>query len=156
MTRQKKRVATDTRRSPGCRTTPLEHCSTRKPTVEPRWVKQQTKKFRPQPIKINCFMSGPSMSLTPDPPKWENVTIPNLMQQRHLSILNFISVGHPSMHTQLCNPRDTAAADNRQQMPAKTCRKQAASADMARKAQQPRATKRNVWSNENLDELILI
>ena len=34
-TRQE-RVATDTQRSPGCRTTPLEHWSKRKPTVEPR------------------------------------------------------------------------------------------------------------------------
>ena len=31
-TRQKQRVATDTRRSLGCRTTPLEHWSKRKPT----------------------------------------------------------------------------------------------------------------------------
>ena len=41
---RQERVATDTRRSPGCRTTPLEHWSKRKPTVEPRWAKQQTKK----------------------------------------------------------------------------------------------------------------
>ena len=68
MRTRQKRVATDTRRSPGCRTTPLEHCSRRKPTVEPRWAKQQTKKLRPKPTKINSFMSGPSLSLTPDPP----------------------------------------------------------------------------------------
>ena len=37
-TRQKQRVVTDTWRSLGCRTTPLEHWSKRKPTVEPRWV----------------------------------------------------------------------------------------------------------------------
>ena len=43
MTRQKQRVATDTWRSLGCRTTPLEHWSKRKATVKPRWVKQQTK-----------------------------------------------------------------------------------------------------------------
>ena len=55
-------------RSLGCRTTPLEHWSKRKPTVEPLWAKQQTKKFRPKPTKINSFMSGPSLSLTPDPP----------------------------------------------------------------------------------------
>ena len=67
MTRQKQRVATDNRRSSGCRKTPLEHWSKRKPTVEPRWAKQQTKKLRPQPTKINSFMSGPSLSLTPDP-----------------------------------------------------------------------------------------
>ena len=42
MTRQKQRVATDTWRSFGCRTTPLEHWSKRKPTVEPRWAKHQT------------------------------------------------------------------------------------------------------------------
>ena len=66
--RQKRRVATDTWRSLGCRTTSLEHWNKRKPTVETWWAKQQTKKFRPQPTKINSFMSGPSLSLTPDPP----------------------------------------------------------------------------------------
>ena len=68
MRTRQKRVATDTWRSLGCRTTPLEHWSRRKPTVEPRWAKQQTKKLRPKPTKINSFMSGPSLSLTPDPP----------------------------------------------------------------------------------------
>ena len=63
-TRQKQRVATDTWRILGCRTTPLEHWGKRKPTVEPRWAKQQTKRLRPQPTKINSFMSGPSLSLT--------------------------------------------------------------------------------------------
>ena len=43
MRTRQKRVATDTWRSLGCRTTPLEHWSKRKPTVEPRWAKQQTK-----------------------------------------------------------------------------------------------------------------
>ena len=43
MRTRQKRVATDTWRSLGCRTTPLEHSSRRKPTVEPRWAKQQTK-----------------------------------------------------------------------------------------------------------------
>ena len=66
MRNRKKRVATDTWRSLGCRTTPLEHWSRRKPTVEPRWAKQQTKKLRPKPTKINSFMSGTSLSLTPD------------------------------------------------------------------------------------------
>ena len=61
-------MAQNTWRSLGCRTTPLEHWSRRKPTVEPRWAKQQTKKLRPKPTKINSFMSGPSLSLTPDPP----------------------------------------------------------------------------------------
>ena len=64
MRTRQKRVATDTWRSLGCRTTPLEHWSKRKPTVEPRWAKQQTKKLRPKPTKINGFMSGPSLSLT--------------------------------------------------------------------------------------------
>ena len=68
MRTRQKRVATDTWRSLGCRTTPLEQWSKRKPTVEPRWAKQQTKKLRPKPTKINSFMSGPSLSLTPDPP----------------------------------------------------------------------------------------
>ena len=68
MRTRQERVATDTRRSPGCQTTPLELWSKRKPTVEPRWAKQQTKKLRPKPTKINSFMSGPSSSLTPDPP----------------------------------------------------------------------------------------
>ena len=66
MRTRQKRVATDTWRSLGCRTTPLEHWSKRKSTVEPRWAKQQTKKLRPKPTKINSFMSGPSLSLTPD------------------------------------------------------------------------------------------
>ena len=64
MRTRQKRVATDTWRSLGCRTTPLEHWSKRKPTIEPRWAKQQTKKLRPKPTKINSFMSGPSLSLT--------------------------------------------------------------------------------------------
>ena len=64
MRTRQKCVATDTWRSLGCRTTPLEHWSRRKPTVEPRWAKQQTKKLRPKPTKINSFMSGPSLSLT--------------------------------------------------------------------------------------------
>ena len=68
MRTRQKRVATDTWRSLGCRTTPLEHWNKRKPTVEPRWAKQQTKKLRPKPTKMNSFMSGPSLSLTPDPP----------------------------------------------------------------------------------------
>ena len=71
MRTRQKCVATDTWRSLGCRTTPLEHWSRRKPTIEPRWAKQQTKKLRPKPTKINSFMSGPSLSLTPDPPKRE-------------------------------------------------------------------------------------
>ena len=67
-TLQKQRVATNTWISLGCRTTPLEHWSKRKPTIEPRWGKQQLKTIRPQPTKINSFMSEPSLSLTPDPP----------------------------------------------------------------------------------------
>ena len=58
MRTRQKRVATDTWRSLGCPTTPLEHWSKRKPTVEPRWTKQQTKKLRPQPTKINTFFFG--------------------------------------------------------------------------------------------------
>ena len=42
MIRQKQRVATDTWRSLGCRTTPLEHWCKRKPTVEPWRAKQLT------------------------------------------------------------------------------------------------------------------
>ena len=57
MRTRQKRVATDTWRSLGCRTTPLEHWSRRKATVEPRWSKQQTKKLRPKPTKINSFMT---------------------------------------------------------------------------------------------------
>ena len=45
----------------GFLTTPLEHWSRRKPTDEPRWAKQQTKKLRPKPTKINSFMSGSSL-----------------------------------------------------------------------------------------------
>ena len=44
MRTRQKHVATDTWRSLGCRTTPLEHWSKRKPTVESRCAKQQTKK----------------------------------------------------------------------------------------------------------------
>ena len=55
MRTRQKLVATDTWRSLRCRTTPLEHWSKGKPTVEPRWAKQQTKKLRPQPTKINSF-----------------------------------------------------------------------------------------------------
>ena len=40
----------------------------KKTNIEPRWGKQQTKKLRPKPTIINSFMSGPSLSLTPDPP----------------------------------------------------------------------------------------
>ena len=67
-TRQKQRVATVPWRCLGCRTTPLEHWSKRKPTVELRWAKQQAKQLRRQPTKINSFMAGPSLSVTPDPP----------------------------------------------------------------------------------------
>ena len=38
MRSRQKCVATDTWRSLGCRTTPLEHWSRSKPTVEPRWA----------------------------------------------------------------------------------------------------------------------
>ena len=40
-TRQKQSVATDTWRSLKCRTTPLEHWSKRKATVEHRWARQE-------------------------------------------------------------------------------------------------------------------
>ena len=56
MRTRQKRFATDTWRSLGYRTTPLEHWSKRKSTVEHRWAKQQTKKLRPQPTKINSFL----------------------------------------------------------------------------------------------------
>ena len=58
MRTRQKCVATDTWRSLGCRTTPLEHWSRRRPTVEPRWAKQQTKKLRPKPTKINSIYVG--------------------------------------------------------------------------------------------------
>ena len=63
MRTRQERVATDTWRSLGCRTTPLEHWSKRKPTVEPRWAKQQTKKPRPKPTKTNSPTPGGVMSL---------------------------------------------------------------------------------------------
>ena len=69
MRTRQKRIAADTWGSLGCRTTPLEHWSKRKPTVEPRWAKQQTKKLRSQPTEINSFMSGPSLSLSQKEPK---------------------------------------------------------------------------------------
>ena len=55
-TRQKQRVATDTWRSLGCRKTLLEYWSKRKPTVDPRWTKQQTKKLRPKTTKVDSFI----------------------------------------------------------------------------------------------------
>ena len=64
MRTRQERVATDTRRSPGCRTTPLEHWSKRKPTVEPRWAKQQTKKLRPKPTKINTWAANDHRAAT--------------------------------------------------------------------------------------------
>ena len=42
MRTRQKCVATDTWRSLGCRTTPLEHWSRRKPTVEPRWARSSS------------------------------------------------------------------------------------------------------------------
>ena len=56
MRTRQKRVAIDIWRSLGCRTTPLEHWSKRKPTVEPRWAKQQTKKLRPKLTKMNSSL----------------------------------------------------------------------------------------------------
>ena len=60
-----------------------------KPTVEPRWAKQQTKKLRPKPTKINSFMSGPSLSLTPDPPKpmYHTKTCPLIFIFSHLCFM---------------------------------------------------------------------
>ena len=58
MRTRQKRVATHTWRSLGCRTTPLGHRSRRKPTVEPRWAKQQTKKLKSdckQPLRIGII-----------------------------------------------------------------------------------------------------
>ena len=73
-TRQKQRVATDTWRSLGCRTTPLEHWSKRKPIVEPRWAKQQTKKA-PAPNQ-NQRTNGPvNAHLTPGPGIYFNAFI---------------------------------------------------------------------------------
>ena len=71
MRTRQKRVATDTLRSWGVehhhwRT--LEQTKTNSLTPMGQWAKQQTKKLRPQPSKINSFMSGPSLSLTPGPP----------------------------------------------------------------------------------------
>ena len=59
MRTRQKCVATDTWRSLGCRTTPLEHWSRRKPTVEPRWAKQQTKKLRPKFVGSMHFQQIP-------------------------------------------------------------------------------------------------
>ena len=65
MRTRQKCVATDTWRSLGCRTTPLEHWSRRKPTVEPRWAKQQTKKLRLKPTKTSKFseFSSPAFEI---------------------------------------------------------------------------------------------
>ena len=53
-TRHKQRVATDTWRSLGCRTTPLEHWSKRKPTVEPGGPSNRQKSFGPKPASGLC------------------------------------------------------------------------------------------------------
>ena len=115
MRTRQKCVATDTWRSLGCRTTPLEHWSRRKPTVEPRWAKQQTKKLRPKPTKINSFMSGPSLSLTPDPPACNYPAncrkntppyieyLSHLSHPRHLSLhtcthFTLLFITYPNLH----------------------------------------------------------
>ena len=36
--------------------------------LNPGGPSNKQEKLRPQPAKINSFMSGPSLSLTPDPP----------------------------------------------------------------------------------------
>ena len=36
--------------------------------LNPGGPSNRQKNLRPQPTKINSFMSGPSLSLTPDPP----------------------------------------------------------------------------------------
>ena len=36
--------------------------------LNPGGPSNRQKKLRPKPTKINSFMSGPSLSLTPDPP----------------------------------------------------------------------------------------
>ena len=64
MRTRQKRVATDTWRSLGCRTTPLEHCSKRKPTVEPRWAKQQTKNI--MRITRRCTLISLSAIVSPN------------------------------------------------------------------------------------------
>ena len=66
-TRQKQRAATDTRRSPGCRTTPPEHRSKRKQTNSRTPAGQATDKKAPDPTNQNK-QSGPSPRPTPDPP----------------------------------------------------------------------------------------
>ena len=59
MRTRQKRVATDTWRSLGCRTTPLEHWSRRKPTVEPRKVcfgcSRQGRKHRCSCLKVTLY-----------------------------------------------------------------------------------------------------
>ena len=60
MRTQQKCVVTDTWRSLGCRTTPLEHWTRRKPTVEPRWAKQQTKQRTYKSRFITEMKQGPS------------------------------------------------------------------------------------------------
>ena len=66
MRTRQKRVANDTWRSLGCRTTPLEHWSKRKPAVEPRWAKQQTKKKKKKKEKtkrIQAFFMRTAQTL---------------------------------------------------------------------------------------------
>ena len=65
MRTRQERVATDTWRSLGYRTTPLEHGAKENQQLNPGGPNNQTKKLRPQLTKINSFMSGPSSSHQP-------------------------------------------------------------------------------------------
>ena len=113
-TRQK-RAATDTRRPPGRRTTPPEHWSKRKPTAEPRRAKQQTKKLRPKPTKINSSMSGISPSPTPDPPA-RNQRGKQSHQPRHGQTPSTQTVALYLCYTQhACNERQLLRTDQKNQ-----------------------------------------
>ena len=68
MRTQQKRVATDTWRSLRCRATHWNTRANENQHLNIGGPSNRQKKLRPQPTKINSFMSGPSLSLTPDPP----------------------------------------------------------------------------------------
>ena len=79
-TRQKQRVVTDTWRSLGYRTTPLDHWCKRKPTVEPRLAKQQTKKSsgfaicEQQRRRSACASTQSDQRLCCSLPGWYNIS----------------------------------------------------------------------------------
>ena len=69
---RKKRIVTSEKETLGCETTSLKYRSKRKPPVEPRMTKQQTR-LSPVPTnlyKSTTFMLSPPLSLMHDQPAY--------------------------------------------------------------------------------------